>query len=469
MSKVIKIAAGTLVVGAVAFFGSTYYVSKQLNKNIDTIVSSVNTKFSESNLPLTIEISDVSASFFNTSAVLNLKTNDKVLARLDTKASHGPFVGFPKLGLAKIEATLTDDKGLQSIIDYSKSPMQLALDGTVGFNGGFNLALAVSPLDKDVLTGKLTSGNLNALFVYEPHSTLNWQLSTPKLTFSESIGTSASDSAYNSFTLDMFVLKGQLGFTQDSSKPNSALYHLSVDKGVVTNAVMPELSAEFNKLMLSSTLADNKSNQLLLDAAYQLQLDALKVGKVALDGILLDAKIGKMPKESLLINSSVGAEMSYIPLILKQSVLMNNQSILNYEPTFSINALNLANSAGKMTFSTDWTLRTAKNDQPSESVADLFVKEMNMNLMLDKAFATQMISQVQQMNSKMSEEEANKAAESMLGMFIDLSQLNGELFDVQEKQILLNATLKDDKGMLNGQAVEDSRIYDLISSSLNFL
>ncbi|WP_109078708.1 YdgA family protein [Aggregatibacter kilianii] len=221
--------------------------------------------------------------------------------------------------------------------------------------------------------------------------------------------------------------KGNNDFTLDIKDVSSIL-----NGDVKDNFVDYGLTYKFGGIHLTS---GGQNYKLINDAAFNLQFNHLAIKP-------LNTLFTELAKTTQKTNEQPGTS--------PEAIAATKELLSENQPQVKIDPISLSNQGGKLAADLDIQLAIGDFESKIQSgkVLDAF-SQFAVNLHLDKAAIMDLLSQYHQLESKLSEEEAEKSAKEALDGLLLMVKMNPLLVE-NDKSVTLNAKLENNKINLNG-------------------
>lgn len=484
------VAVGVIVALGVVWTGSSWYIGKQLEGRMAQLVQQANSELTKA-LPeagLVLSYENYQRGLFDSQMQLVLKnapeTKNALLPEGETivfneNITHGPLPGLKHLslmpGMASVQSELAKNSTTQPLFEVTKDKSLINAVTQISFDGATSTVIDLIPID--------------------------YTKDKNHFVFSGSTITADADAKGDKVKFELNAANGSINTVSEIGQPVQVNFN-GVSMASDTQLTVGDLRIGTQKVGLQSlTLnVDGKEtaalNGLMLTGLTELQadkknvslqadytLDALKAqgqdfgsGKLNMKVTNLDAEaLGQVSKvyaqesQRLLADPEVMENPELYSQKMVEALVATFPQLLKGNPTLSIAPLSWKNAKGEATFNLALTL---KEPQQSDTIPDSaetmlgrYLTSLDTRLVVPMDMATQLVSQVGQLEGATPEEAEKAATEQVKGL-----AAMGQMFHitkVEDNNITATLTFADNKAALNGEAVPLSDLFGALPLGLS--
>jgi len=484
------VAVGVIVALGVVWTGSSWYIGKQLEGRMAQLVQQANSELTKS-LPeagIVISYENYQRGVFDSQMQLVLKNADETKNPLlpagetivfNENITHGPLPGLKHFSfmpaMASVQSELAKNSTTQPLFDVTNDKSLVNAVTQIAFDGATSSVINLIPIDytKDknhfVFSGSTITADVDA-----KGDKVKFELN-------------AANGSIN--TVSEIGQPVQINFNGISLANDSQLTIADLRVGTqkvglqsMTLSVDGKETAALNGLMLTGVteLQADKKN-IALQADYT--LDSVKAqgqdfgsGKLSMKVNNLDAealgavsKVYAQESQRLLADPEIMQDPDLYSQKMVEALVATFPQLLKGNPTLSIAPLSWKNAKGEATFNLALALKEPQQTdvvpETAETLLGRYLTSLDTRLVVPMDMATQLVSQVAQLEGATPEEAEKAAVEQVKGL-----AAMGQMFHitkVEDNNITATLTFADDKAALNGEPVPLSDLFGALPLGLN--
>lgn len=478
------VAVGVIVALGAVWAGSSWYTGKQLEGRMAEMVQRANSELNDA-LPeagLVISYENYQRGTLSSEMQIVFKNAENAKTPLlpegesivfNEKISHGPLPGLTHFSfipaMASVQSELVKNTVTEPLFVITKDQSPINADTRIAFDGATSSVINLIPID-------FTKDNSHVVF---SGSTMDLDIDAKanKIKFALNANSGSVDSI-NDVGQTMKASFNGISLTSDSQISDIADLRIGTQKMGLQDfnlAVEGKEMAALKGFVISAVteLQADKKN-VAMQADYS--LDALKAqgqdfgsGKLAVKLNNLDAealvavsKAYTQESQKLLSDAAIMQDPDLYREKMVEAIAASLPQLLKGNPTLSVAPLSWKNSKGEATFNLSLALKDPQNAEitpadTAETVLGRYLTSLDTRLVIPMDMATQLVSQVSQLEGVSAKDAEQAAAEQVKGL-----AAMGQMFHitkVEDNNITATLIFADNKATLNGEAVPLSDFF----------